>query len=154
MSEPIADPTPAQEPESTDAPDVDWKAKSREWERRAKENKSAADKLAELEESQKTAEQKSAERLAEAERKAAEADFRINAAEVAATNGLPVSIVTGPKDKTADALTEYAKSVLAWADGRSKPKGNYVPNEGRTSTNPAADDMRVFTRQLFNRDSD
>lgn len=157
MSEPIATPTPAQGSESTDIPeptDVDWKAKSREWERRAKENKAAADKLAELEEAKKSAEQKTAERLAEADRKAAEADFRVAVSDIATGSGVPVSIAAGPKERTAEAVAEYVKDVLAWADGRSKPKGSYVPNEGRTPKNPAADDMRVFTRQLFNRDSD
>lgn len=157
MSEPIADPTPAQGSENTETPEpaeVDWKAKSREWERRAKENKSAADKLAELEEAQKSAEQKAADRLAEAERKAAEADFRVAVSDIAATNGVPASIAAGPKERTAESVAEYVKEVLAWSDGRSKPKGNYVPNEGRTPKNPAADDMRVLTRRLFNRDSD
>ena len=46
---------------------------SRKWEQRAKENKAAADRLAEIEEANKTEAQKAAERLAAAEKEAAEA---------------------------------------------------------------------------------
>lgn len=158
MSEPTADPTPAQGPESTDTPDaeagIDWKAKSRDWERRAKENKTAAEELAAIKESQKSAEQKAAERLADAERKSTEADFRIAVSDIAATHGIPAHIAAGPKERTAESVEEYVKAALTWAGDRAKPKGNYVPNEGRTPKNPAADDMRQFTRQLFHRDSD
>lgn len=154
MSEPNAEPTPAQGEESTETPEIDWKAKAREWERRAKENKQAAEKLTELEEAQKSAEQKAAERLAEAERKATEADYRVAVSDIAAKSGIPVDVAMGPKERTAEAVDEFVKDVLAWTEGKAKPKGNYVPNEGRTPKNPAADDMRLFARQLFNRDND
>jgi hypothetical protein len=71
MTEPDAQPAvtpeaPAQEPAAK--PETDWKAEAKKWETRAKENKSAAERLAALEESQKTEQQKLTERLAEAER--------------------------------------------------------------------------------------
>ena len=49
---PPAQATDAPEPEQK-VDEIDWKAKAREWEKRAKDNKSAADRLAELEEANK-----------------------------------------------------------------------------------------------------
>jgi hypothetical protein len=57
---------PAQEPPTK--PETDWKAEAKKWETRAKENKSAAEKLAALEESQKSEQQKLMERAEAAER--------------------------------------------------------------------------------------
>ena len=50
-------------------PETDWKAESRKWEARAKENKSAAEKLAELQEAEKTELEKALARAEEAESK-------------------------------------------------------------------------------------
>jgi hypothetical protein len=57
---------PAQEPPAK--PETDWRAEAKKWETRAKENKSAAEKLAALEESQKSEQQKLLERAEAAER--------------------------------------------------------------------------------------
>ena len=57
---------PAQEPPAK--PETDWKAEAKKWETRAKENKGAADRLAQLEESQKSEQQKLLERAEAAER--------------------------------------------------------------------------------------
>ena len=127
MSDETTEPTPAQgeaiqqTPEQT-APEVDWKAKAREWERRAKENKAAADRLAEMEEAQKSAEQKAAERLAEAERKAAEAEVRAARASVSASTGIPVEILAGPDDGSAEALQAFADRLAAYIEDRGKPR--------------------------------
>ena len=45
-------PTPDEAPEAK--PEIDWKAKAREWETRAKANKTAADELAALKQAQMT----------------------------------------------------------------------------------------------------
>ena len=121
------EPTPAQG-EVTERPaeqptvEVDWKQKAREWEKRAKENKAAADKLAELEEAQKSAEQKAAERLAEAERKAAEAEARAARASVSASTGIPVEILAGPDDGSAEALRAFADRLASYIEDRGKPR--------------------------------
>ena len=148
MSEPIVEqPTPAQgdadqptEPtaEPTTAPEVDWKAKSREWEKRAKENKAAADKLAELEEAQKTEQQKLAERLAEAERKAAEAELKAARSEVAREKGVPAELLVG---STAEELAEYADKLLTFrGEAPKKPAAPPATGQGRVgSTLPSPD---------------
>src|SRR5690606_17969818 len=63
-------------PQEAPAQEVDWKAEARKWEDRAKKNSDAAQRLAEIEEASKTAEQKAAERLAELEQKVNEYETR------------------------------------------------------------------------------
>ena len=71
-TEPV-EPTPTPEaPKPTETVDF-WKQKAREQEARAKANATAAQRLAEIEESQKSEAQKQADRIAAAERQAAEA---------------------------------------------------------------------------------
>lgn len=53
----------------------------------------------------------------------------------------------------ADTLTAQAERLAAREAERRK-QGNYVPNEGRTPKNPAADEMRQLTRSLFRPQSD
>lgn len=153
MSETPAEPTPAQG-EATEATtveqlanDVDWKAKSREWERRAKDNKAAADKLAELEEAQKTAEQRAAERLAEAERRAVEFEAKATRAEVAAASGIPADVLAGPEDSTAEAMGAFADKIKALLTAGSG-QGNVVPGEGRNPT-PQGGAEHQAVRSLF-----
>ena len=148
MSETPVESTPAQESEVNEKPETDWKTEARKWERLAKENKTAAQRLAEIEEAQKTAEQKAAERLAEAERKAAEAERRVLIATEANTSGVPVYILEGPRDDTPEALSAWAKEISDYAAGKRK-QGNYVPNEGRTPQNGGPDETREFVRNLF-----
>ena len=128
MSETNAEPTPAQVEVQTqqqteqETTEVDWKAKAREWERRAKENKAAADKLTELEEAQKSAEQKAAERLAEAERRAAELEVKATRAEVSATSGIPANILAGPADHTPEGVRAFADMIAALIEERAQPR--------------------------------
>ena len=124
MSETNAEPTPAQVEVQTqqETTEVDWKAKAREWERRAKENKAAADRLTELEEAQKSAEQKAAERLAEAERRAAELEVKATRAEVSATSGIPANILAGPADHTPEGVRAFADMIAALIEERAQPR--------------------------------
>lgn len=100
----------AQQP-ATPAQETDWKAEARKWEERAKANKTAAEKLAEIEESSKTADQKAAERLELAERRAVELEQKADRAEVAAEKGVPIGLIHGSTraemEAAADALIEF-----------------------------------------------
>lgn len=60
------------EPEAK--PETDWKARAREWEKRAKANQSAARKLKELEDAQKSETERLGEQLTAAQQRALEAD--------------------------------------------------------------------------------
>lgn len=135
-------PEPAQAPE-----EKDWrseyeslKSETRKWEQRAKENKAAAEKLAEMEEAQKTAEQKAAERLAEAERRAAELEAKAARAEIAASSGIPVSLLAGPEATTPDAVQAYADALRAWQKDEAAPRTPAPdPGQGPRQATPEAD---------------
>ena len=77
------DNTEATAQEAADGDTTDWKSKSREWERRAKDNKAAADELATLKDSQKTAEQRSNDRVSEMGKRGAGAECRAAGARIA-----------------------------------------------------------------------
>ena len=145
---------PVVEPEAAkdDAETVEfWKAKAREQEKRAKENAQAARRLSEIEEASKTAEQKAADRVAELERQAAEIEARATRAEVAATTGLPVEILAGPKDSTPESVAEFAATVKAHferTDTQRKQHNNIVPREGATPR-PGSSDVREFANALW-----
>ncbi|WP_326600514.1 hypothetical protein [Rhodococcus sp. PD04] len=122
-----------------------WKAKAREQERRAKANAEAAQKFAELEEAKKSDEQKAAERLAKAEQRAAEVELRADRAEVAAATGVPVEILAGPEENTADAIKAYAEKVLEFAKAQAGtariPNGVVIPNEGKQPGDVSLDEQ-------------
>jgi len=118
VTAPAAQPAPVPAEPATEAPapespaqETDWKAEARKWEDRAKANKSAAEKLAEIEEASKTAEQKAAERLELAEKRAAELEQKADRAEVAAEKGVPIGLIHGSNraemEAAADALIEF-----------------------------------------------
>lgn len=116
VTAPAAQPAPveatadAPKPEAP-AQDTDWKAEARKWEERAKANKTAAEKLAEIEEASKTAEQKAAERLQAAEKRTVELEQKADRAEVAAEKGVPIGLISGSTraemEASADALIEF-----------------------------------------------
>jgi len=128
--QPAAEAQAAPEAEATAAPaqETDWKAEARKWEVRAKENKSAAEKLAEIEEASKSAEQKAAERLAAAESKAAELELKADRAEVAAEKGVPVSLISGSNRAEMEAS---ADALIAFKGTTSTPRPD--PSQGATS---------------------
>lgn len=118
VTAPAAQPAPVPTEPGTEAPTVeapaqetDWKAEARKWEDRAKANKSAAEKLAEIEEASKTADQKAAERLALAEKRAVDLEQKADRAEVAAEKGVPIGLIHGSTraemEAAADALITF-----------------------------------------------
>jgi predicted RNase H-like HicB family nuclease len=105
---------------------TDWKAESRKWERQAKSNAEAATKLATLEESQKTEQQKLADRAAQAERRAAEAELKVLRAEVASAKGIPTPLAQRLQGSTREELEADAEELLktilpAQQQGKPKP---------------------------------
>jgi len=136
--------------EVTTADEIDWKAKSREWESRAKANKTAAEELAALKDTTTTAEQRFEARLAEVEKRAVKAETDALRSTVAASHGISVQdrdlFLTGVDEAT---LTAQAKR-LAEREVDRKKAGNVAPKEGVANTSGSDDGMREFTRQLFN----
>ena len=108
-----------------------WRDKARLWESRAEENKSAADELATLKDSQKTEAERSAEKLSRAEAEAATVPAKVAAA-------LKTHLVGFHKISAEDAelflnaqdpelLLKQAARLVGQQSG---VKGNRVPKEG------------------------
>lgn len=115
--------------------------------------KSKAAEYDKVVEAQKTAEQKAADAQRAAEARAAEAESKAIRYQVAAQNGISKEdadlFLIGMDE---DTITAQAKRLLEREQDRKK-QGNYVPNEGKTPTNPSKDDpMREAVRGLFKRD--
>lgn len=110
------------------APEVDWKAKAREWERKAKGNAAAAKKLAEIEDAAKTEAQRTSERIAalEAENAGykAAAQARQWAEQVSKKTGVPAAVLRGSTLEEVEAHAAAIRSTLGTG------RGPAVPNEG------------------------
>jgi hypothetical protein len=124
---------------------TDWKAKAREWEKRAKENKSAADELTALKESQKTEQQRLAERAEAAERSAAEAQRELVRLRVISEVGLPADLHEFVVGNDEDELRAKATKLKAQfgADYRSVDVGL-----GPRQTGPAQDMNSLIRQQV------
>ena len=119
----------------TQTREIDWKAESRKWEARAKENltaakanEDAAKRLAEIEESQKTEAQKAQDALTKAQQELADERSARLRAEVAADKGIPAHLLTGG---TKEELEKSADDLLAFK-GDPQPQKLIVPNEGNS----------------------
>jgi hypothetical protein len=119
-----------------------WKKLSRENEARAKQNATAAQRLAEIEESQKTAEQKAAERTRLAEETAAKAAAEAAKLRVGIAKGLPADLVDRLVGSTPEELAEDAERLLALI----KPAAPSFDAGART-TAAAPTDMNALIRQ-------
>jgi len=130
-------PKPAEPAQDT----TDWKAESRKWENRAKENGSAAQRLAEIEDAKKSDEQKVTDRIAAAEKRAADLEVKATRAEVAAAKGVPVEMLQGSTQEeleaSADALIAY-KGIQPEA---AQTKSYIIPDEGGVPALSKADDI-------------
>lgn len=141
---PQAPAAPAQE-------QTDWKAEARKWEDRAKENKTAAEKLAALEEASKTEEQKRADELAALQAKVAEYEKREQVAtwkaEVAAASGVPVNVLAGSTREEIEAHAETLKPLLAQSQTPPRPQPLIVPAEGKTPPALNSDSLEESLRR-------
>jgi hypothetical protein len=157
QGEPKPAPTPATTPDPPKA-ETDWKAEARKWEARAKENLSAAEKLAALEEKDKTDLQRAQARAEAAEKKAAEleaaekkraadaeaarqiADWK---AKVSKETDVPADVLRG---STLEDIQAHAESLKALLPEPRKP--GYVPGEGRTVAAGKGDPRQIFAEIL------
>lgn len=144
-------------------PETDWKAEARKWETRAKENSAAAARLAELESAQKTEAEKAAERLAELERKAGDAEktaLRLDVALEKAPDGMPIAQVrklarrlsgSTREELEADAAELFADfaPTAAVADPR-RPVESLKPG-ALPAGEPAEVDMNAHMRRMPSR---
>lgn len=151
MSEPLPDGAatePAGEPNDQDPKPTDtvefWKAKSREQEKRAKENADAARKLKTIEDAAKSETEKLSERLTVAEKRANDAELSALRLEVASSKGLNVSQARRLVGATKDELEKDADDLLS----SFKPAKSSPDFDGGART-PAktGDDMNQLIRR-------
>ena len=145
---PPVDASPAQEEPSgkAETQEVDFKAESRKWEARAKENAGAAARLAEIEDAAKSDAQKAADREAAATKRADEAEARVIRRDVALEHGLSkddAALLDGLTDETA--MNTLAARLAVVSDKNSKK--NVVPREGDNPT--PADSKEAQARAFF-----
>ena len=113
--------TPAQEPK----PETDWKAEAKKWELRAKENKTAAERLTTLEDSQKTEAQKLTDRATAAEDRAAKAEHKMLVAAVALEKGMTNSQARYLQGASEEELSASADQILTdFPSGPRRPNGD------------------------------
>lgn len=112
-----------------------------------REARAAAEKrLKEFEDRDKTEAEKTAERLAAAEKRATELEGKALRAEVAAAKGVPVSLLNG---STQAELEASADALIAFRGEKPAPS-LLVPNEG-TSPRPTPSSDSEFVSELFGR---
>lgn len=127
---------------------IDWEAKyhdavkhSREWEKRAKDNKAAAEELEKLKESQMSEAEKTARRISELEAKNAayESEKQQAAwkAEVSKKTGVPADLLRGSTLEDIQAHAEQLDAVL-----HPKPKAPQVHGAERQPEGVDADSER------------
>jgi hypothetical protein len=129
-----------------------WKQKAREQEKRAKDNATAAKRLAEIEEAQKSESEKVAERIAKAEAEVESLPAKVADAlreHLVALHGIDKDdaelFLTGDSPEL---LLKQVTRLLGQSDKR-KTQGNRVPREG-TSTAPGTEsEERRFARDFF-----
>lgn len=141
-----------QETETKPTETVDfWKQKAREQEKRAKENAAAARRLAEIEESQKSEADRTADRIKQLETEAADARRDALRFKVASEFGIASAraelLLTGSDEET---MRRQAEALKGETDERKK-QGNRVPREGHTTSSSGDDEVREFARGLFRR---
>lgn len=113
-TEPVVEtPTPDVEPVDWKAEADKWKTHSRKWEGTAKQNADAAKRLAEIEEAQKTAEQKAADKAAEAAAHATKAQREADVLRVAMRKGLTEAQAKRLQGETIEELEADADELLA-----------------------------------------
>ena len=125
---PVATETP--KPADPAQDQTDWKSEARKWETRAKENTSAAQRLAELEEEKKSDEQKVAERIAAAESRAAVLEAKALRAEVAEAKGVPSEGIHGTTKEELEASAEWLLNFKGEQSPPADKKTLYIPDEG------------------------
>lgn len=142
--------TPTAEPKPSETVDF-WKQKAREQEKRAKENAEAAKRLAEIENASKSEAQKATDALAKEAARADAAESRVSALEIATEFKLGTDDAALLAALPDEAARRKLAERLAGRVDEQKKSGNVVPNEGRATTPPKADDKRELARALFGR---
>lgn len=134
------------------APETDWKAEARKWEKYAKENAAARKELDALKAAQMTEQERLVKRAEEAERLLAEANAAIqhskDVSEVSASSGIPAPLLEFCTDR--DAMERFAKEYGAAYQAHSAPAAPQTRLvTGGTAAPTNADVFAQLADQLF-----
>lgn len=130
---------PAQAPDAPPKVETDWEAEAKKWEKRAKDNFEKAQRLDQIEESTKTEAQKSAERLAAAEKAASEAEAKVLRRDIAIEHKLSTGDAALLDTITDEAAMRSLAARLAPSEDDGKPRTPRPdPNQGRSGTATAS----------------
>lgn len=126
---------PAQEPAK---PEPDWKAEARKWEQRAKENTEAAKRLQDLENAQKSEQQKLTERAEAAERERDQIRTEAMRLRIAADKGLTPKQASRLRGNSEEELLADADELLAefGTTGPRRPSGDVGQGPRDTPESP------------------
>ena len=119
----------APETEKVESTETDWKAEARKWESRARSNKDAAEKLAQLEDAQKSEAQRLTERAETAERKLQEAETERTRLNVIAQHSIPANLQHLVKGADEAEMTAAAKSLAELVNTPPEPQRVVVPGD-------------------------
>lgn len=155
-TKPTTEPTQTNQPTEPTEP-VDWEAKykdaiahSREWEKRAKDNKTAADELAALKEAQLSETEKLTRRAEKAEKALADIKAREQTTAwrttAAAKYNVPADMLTATSETDIDA---QAKALADWKAELTKPAAPKVSKPDGTPSNNADNPNRAILKALF-----
>lgn len=140
-----------------DETSTDWEAKyrdaishSREWEKRAKANASAAEELEKLKAEKLTETERATARAEKAEKELAALKHgaEVTSWKVAAAKetGVPVDLLRGD---TEDEIKTHASALKSFLETASKPKAASVSNPTGTPKSAGDDPNRALLKQLF-----
>lgn len=141
--------TPTKEEANTVAETgTDWKAEARKWEDRAKANKTAADKLTEIENAAKTETERLADQLAAAQTRVTEFEQRDQLAtwkaDVEEATGVPAAALAGASLAELQAHAETLKPLITPRDEKKGALAPYVPSEGTASGGTLGGTAQLF----------
>lgn len=141
--------------ETPPTPEVDWKAKAREWEKRAKENANARTELDKLKAAQLSTEERTAAERDQAVAERDQARAMLMRYEVATRFGITdpndIDMVLTGADE--DTLTRQAEWFIERTNAaKQSTNGLYVPAEGRNPSGPAlnSDDLEGALKRKLN----
>lgn len=122
---------------------------SRKWEKRAKDNKAAADRLAEVEQAQMSETEKADARIKAAEERAAELEAANNRKDLAIEHRLSADdaeLLEGMTD--VDAMRRVAERLARQAQEEAGPRAP-KPNPAQRVGDPPAEDKDALARSFF-----
>ena len=158
VTTPVEDQKPAENPQEEESK-TDWKAEARKWEARAKENKTAAEKLQELEEAKKSELQKAQEAADKAQKQAEEALAEAARLRIAAKHGIGedhLDLLTGSSDDELEAKAQKLSALIKSTTEEPAPKKGawapFDPEEGKSPSGKqsVADQFAEWSDATFN----